>query len=75
MKYKIFDWDYCESTRGNTKFTFLKNNWDKPLTEKEFIDTVRSFRATDLKPKKASRYDYGRLKREYGENRPIKNQR
>jgi hypothetical protein len=71
--YRKWDWEIAKTKSNPTKINWFWNNHKKPITEEEFVKSLKEIRNFSLGNKKYKRYSpsnlrylYRRLKRNYG---------
>lgn len=69
MDYKEFDWDNArEMSRNSRRVMWLEENFDKPITELEFVNAMRllkPFSKSQNKRTKRNAYKPSHLRRDY----------
>ena len=70
---KEFDWEQCSKQHRPAHAAWLKANYDKPVTEAEYVEAYKNLRTSDDRPNNARRYataklrgSFRRLREEFG---------
>lgn len=62
---KTFDWTKAETLHRPEYLSWLKVNFNKPVTEEEYVTFYQSLRESDPRPHKAGRYYLKHIKNQY----------
>ena len=68
---KQFDWDICKSQRSPETYNFLKSNFNKAVSEDQFVEEMsklprNKLHASGTRSPSALRTNYKRLKEQFG---------
>jgi hypothetical protein len=62
---KSFDWQFCFALHKVEWARWLQTNYDKPVTEVEYMAAYRAMRGEDVRSRKARRYATAKLRKSF----------
>jgi hypothetical protein len=62
---KLFDWQLCFALHKVEWAGWLQTNYDKPVTEVQYMAAYRAMRGEDVRSHKARRYATAKLRKSY----------